>query len=342
MPRPKAPQLILLSLLSSGVSVAAVAAPQQRQDSPPPLNRTELYAYALTQSLFDHQLRIKIGKLVASNSFANVDAPDAGPRQWNYWIPSISALTYTPLYAMPTLIGRLPGYPNSALGASLHYEPSWLKRKLALQAGVFDGRGATGLSRPVETGMAAPALTGPLFSIIEMTAAWSLGAKQKPGNLGVGFWNQSGPLRLCDPTSSSGCLSEAHASGAYLIGQQRVVSFRYPSDNSGITSFMQMGMTSSLTNLMTASIGAGLTMFSPLRNRPLDSYGVGLSWARMNDRSFLANAVNPSELMIQVYGQIHLLGDTYITPAITYLPVVGSRSANNRSTSMMLQLTTLF
>jgi len=310
--------------------------------APPPLNRTELFSYTLTQKLFDNQLRIKLGKFAASTEFANVITPDAGPDGWNYWIPAISSLTYTPPYAMPTLIGRLPGYPDSALGGSISFEPKVWNRKVAFQAGIFDGRGSSGVNNQVSTGLSVPSLSGPLFAIAQISGAWSLGKENMPGNLGLGIWNQSGPLSICSTVIPTTCLTENSASGGYLIGQQRLLNFRYPNDNSGITSFLQMGITPSNTNLMTASVGGGLTMFAPFKSRPLDSYGIGLSWARMNNQSFLTNAFNPSELMMQIYGQFHIAGDTFLSPSITYLPTVGSTSSVNGSTNILLQLVTLF
>jgi len=310
--------------------------------APPPLNRTELFSYTLTQKLFDDQLRIRLGKFAASTEFANVITPDAGPDGWNYWIPAISSLTYTPPYAMPTLIGRLPGYPDSALGASLSFEPVAFNRKIALQAGIFDGRSSSGVSNQVSTGMSVPSLSGPLFTIAQLSGAWSIGKQNKPGNLGVGIWNQSGPLSLCSTDTPTTCLSESSASGGYITGQQRLLNFRYPNDNSGITSFLQMGITPSNTNLMTASVGGGLTMFAPFKSRPLDSYGIGLSWARVNNQSFLANIFKPSELMMQIYGQFHLIGDTFLSPSFTYLPTVGTTNSVNGSSSILLQIVTLF
>jgi len=310
--------------------------------SPPPLNRTELYSYAFSQDLFDRQVRIKIGKLVASNDFANVVTPDAGPQGWNYWIPGISSLTYTPLYAMPTLIGRLPGYPNAALGVSVKVQPKGLNNKVALQAGLFDGRGGSGVTPSVQTGLSAPSLGGPLFGIVQLGGSWSLGREQKPGTLAIGGWQQGGPLTICSQNPPGSCLNENTATGGYLIGQQRLINFRYPKDNSGITSFIQAGWTPAQTNLMTASLGGGLTMFAPLQSRPRDSYGLGLAWARINNQSFLANGFNGSELMLQLYGQLHITGNIYALPAITYLPSVGLASARPGSTNLMLQILAIF
>ena len=83
-------------------------------------------------------------------------------------------------------------------------------------------------------------------------------------------------------------------------------------------------------------------MFAPMRSRPLDSYGIGLSWARVNQQGPYAGFSNPSELMIQVYGQIHLISNLYLTPAITVLPIAGRQDATTPSTSAQLQLVALF
>ncbi len=62
----------------------------------------------------------------------------------------------------------------------------------------------------------------------------------------------------------------------------------------------------------------------------------------MNDTGFLGEVFRPSELMLQAYGQFHLGGTTYVQPAVTYLPQPGLASAAHSSTSVLLQLITLF
>lgn len=307
--------------------------------SPPPLDRTELYSYALSQFLFEEQVRVLAGKLSPSNDFANVVVPVAESFSSNYWIPGISSLTYTPLYAMPTLLGRLPGYPNSALGASVLVQPNAFKKMASLKLGVYDGRGGTGVQSPVQTGLIQPSLSGPLFSIAELGGSWLVGNMRMPGAASLGLWHQGGPLG-CD--GASGSCAESSAAGGYFIAQQRAINFRYPNDNSGISAFFQAGWSPAVTNLFTSSIGGGFTMFAPMPSRPLDSYGLGLSWARINNQGPLAAISNASELMLQVYGQFHLISNLYLTPSITVLPYVGIKDASAPSTSALLQLVALF
>ena len=309
--------------------------------APPPLDRTELYSYAFAQYLFDKQVRVLLGKLAPSVDFANVVVPDAESFGSPYWVPGISSLTYTPLYAMPVLQGRLPGYPNSALGASLLVQPKALKGDVYLRLGTFDGRSGSGVENSVQTGMAAPSFSGSMFSIGELGGSWTLGPAQKPGAASFGLWRQSGPLRTCGGKGGS-CVADSSAAGGYLIAQQRLVNFRYPHDNSGISTFLQAGWSPANTNLFTTSIGGGFTMFAPMRSRPRDSYGVGLSWARINEQGPLGAISNPTELMLQLYGQVHLVSNLYLTPSITVLPRVGANNATAPSTSALLQLVALF
>lgn len=308
---------------------------------PPTLARTELYSFALAQNLFDGQLRVLLGKLVASNDFANVVTPVQVGFDSPYAIPGISSLTYKPLYAIPATLGRLPGYPDSALGISFNLQPNAFQKSLYLKGGIYDGRSGLGVNPPVETGRSMPSLSGPLFAIGEIGGSWNLGSQALPGAAGFGVWNQSGPLSRCNDAGTS-CLTEASAAGGYLIAQQRLLNFRYPRDGSGISTFLQLGWSPSVTNLFTSSVGGGFTVFAPMPSRLKDSYGVGVAWARLNDQGFLATTYRPSELMLQVYGQIHLAGTVYLTPSITILPYLGLQQAVAPSSSALLQLVALF
>ena len=309
--------------------------------TPEPWDRTQLYSYAYSQYLLDQQVRILLGKLAPSVGFANVVTPVAVAKNSPYQIPAVTALTFTPPYALPTLLGRLPGYPNSALGASLLVQPDAFKKDLYLRVGVFDGRGGLGVDEQVETGLAIPSLSKQLFSIAELGGAWTAGTMNKPGAAALGIWRQAGPLKRCNEEQSE-CLRENSASGGYLVAQQRLLNFRHPKDDSGISSFVQLQWSPSTTNLFRSAIGAGFTMFAPMPSRLLDSYGVGLAWGRVNNHGFRRELFHDSELMLQAYGQLHLRGSVYITPSITVLPSTGLRSASAPSTAAMLQLSALF
>ncbi|MCX5929642.1 MAG: carbohydrate porin [Synechococcus sp. LacPavin_0920_WC12_MAG_50_7] len=296
----------------------------------PPLNRTELYSYIFRQDLFDKQLRLMLGKQAPSTTFANVMRPITRSGA-TFAEPYVTGLVMTSPYAMPTLQGKLPGYPDSALGATLIFEPRVFQRSTYLEAGIYDGRQAMG----VPTGLVIPSLSGPLFSIVEAGTRWSLANGEKPGSMGLGTWRQSGLLSPMVPGTN---LQENGTYGSYLIASQRLINFRSKFDQSGISSFVQAGWTASRTSTMTANFGGGFTVFAPFIQRPKDSYGLGFSWAKLNNRSTLNEVWNPQELLLQGYAQVHLFGSSFITPALSYLPLSGLKSANSPSFSAIVQL----
>jgi len=307
----------------------------------PPLNRTEIFEYAIRKDLFRRQVRLIAGKQSASVVFANVNRPD-GTNNPQYKIASLTSLAFTPVYALPTLVGRLPGYTDSALGLTMTVQPELFKRKVYVSAGVFDGRsGLMQNSQP--TGLTLPSLSGPLFGIVELGGGWTSGAQAKPGSFGIGGWTQGGWSRRCSSQGEKpSCFGELGAWGLYGLASQRLLNFRSGRDNSGLISFMSGGWSPAQTNLMTASVTAGLTAQGPMASRPNDSIGIGLSWAQINTKRFLDQTFNPSELMVQLYTQIHLGGNLFLQPTLTALPLVGDRGASQGSLSGLLQLTALF
>jgi porin len=306
----------------------------------PPLNRTELFEFALRKDLFDGQLRLIAGKQSGSTQFANVNRPD-GSRDARYEVVSLTSLAFTPVYSMPTLLGRLPGYTNSALGFTMTLQPDAWQRRVYVSAGVFDGRGGLGAASE-QTGLMPPSLSGPLFSIAEVGGGWVAGASRKPGSLGLGAWSQGGETVVCSESSPKRCFRELGAWGLYGLFAQRLSSFRPHRNSSGITGFVSAGWSPSTSNTMGASITAGLTAQGPLESRPNDSVGLGLSWARLNTRQFLAQEFNANELMLQTYAQIALAESLYVQPTLTYLPLVGAKLAEAGSLSGLIQLTLLF
>ncbi len=294
-----------------------------------PNNRTELYNYLYAQNLFDNQLQVVVGKLIPTMSFGNVARPDPTDQTGSFNVPSLTGLIYTPIFVVPTMLGRIPGYPDSAFGFQLTIAPKALDR-FYLSAGLYDGRmGANGTN----TGMVAPDLAGPLFAIGELGGAWRLGSADYPGQFAVGVWNQSGPLQ-------AGTLTESSAAGIYAQGSQRLMTFRPGKDSSGLNMFLQAGWSPSTTNLINGSVGGGVTVWGPFESRPRDSYGMGLSWARLNDRPGAGYGFNAAELLIQAYAQIQFVGNLFFEPVLTILPVVGFGTAASVSTT--LQLTAVY
>ncbi|WP_244279699.1 carbohydrate porin [Synechococcus sp. UW179A] len=307
----------------------------------PPLNRSELFEFAIRKDFLDGRLRVIAGKQSTSITFANINRPDKTDVA-RYQVDNLTSLAFTPIYSMPTLLGRLPGYTNSALGLTITAQPDVLDGRAYFSAGVYDGRGGL-RDASVQTGLDAPSLSGPLFSIAEAGSGWVAGKARKPGSFGLGAWSQGGESVVCQSGSTTNCFTELGAWGVYALLNQRLSSFRPQQDSSGISGFLSAGWSPSISNQMGASVTAGFTAMGPLGSRPNDSIGVGVSWAKINrSEPFLEAEFNPNELMLQGYAQIALADSLYFQPTVTVLPLVGDRDAEDDSVSGLLQLTMLF
>ena len=99
---------------------AGVATGQYGLPGAPPLDRTEFYELWWRQSLFPDTVVLRLGKLVPTNDFNNVvrPVPVTDP---SLQIPAVSGLLYTPIFKNPTMLGFLPGYYNSAYGATMNF-----------------------------------------------------------------------------------------------------------------------------------------------------------------------------------------------------------------------------
>ena len=155
--------------------------------TPPPWNRSEVFEFAVRKDFWDGRLRLIAGKQSASITFANINRPDqtTDPR---YQVVNLTSLAFLPIYAMPTLIDRLPGYTNSALGLTLTAQPDVLDGRAYVSAGVYDGRGGL-RDASVQTGMDAPSLSGPLSASLKRAVVGWLAshANQDPSGWVLGL-----------------------------------------------------------------------------------------------------------------------------------------------------------
>ena len=273
--------------------------------STPPFRRSELYQAWLRQSFYDDQIVIRIGKSIPSYDFNNVTRPiyvlDESEN-----ISSTSGLLYTPIYVNSSLLGVLPGYYDSAFGATLNIAPS---RRYYLSVGAYDGHLANG----VTTGRTGPHFNGYYFYIGETGIIWMIGEEQKPGRFSIGAWRQTGNL-----TTSDEEVEQNGAHGLYLFGSQRIWN-RHPGvDNSGIVGLFQYGINNSKILEMTQYVGLGLTAFGLTREQ--DSFGFGMALAWLNQNLF----ERKREVMFQAYYQISLRSNMFLVPALTYIPFPGT------------------
>lgn len=272
-----------------------------------PLNRSELYQLWYQQKLFDNKLIVKIGKTVPSYDFDNVVKP-VSLTNTNLDIPAVSGLIYTPLFVNPSTLGVLPGYYNSAYGLTISYLPT---KQIYASFGVYDGNMANGTQTGIKVG---PTLNGNYFYIGELGASWLLGKEHKPGNIGIGAWQQSGPIQGA-PT-----VSEDQAAGYYIFGNQRLW-YKNPLENkSGISMFYQYGNNNSQALPINRYIGGGFTAFGLIPSRLDDSMGVGTAFSWLNQHSY----DRPTELMYQAYYQAKIMTGFYLEPVLTYIPTPGA------------------
>ncbi|MBD2655067.1 carbohydrate porin [Synechocystis sp. FACHB-383] len=304
----------------------------------PPLNRTELYQLWLNQTFLDDRLSFRVGKLIPSMNFGYVGRPfvtQTDPQLFT----STTGLLYTPVFVGPAMLGFIPGYYNSAFGLYGAWK-SWggpgdnpaTPNGWYGQAGIYDGRGAQG----VQTGLVWPNFSGPLFKVAEIGGTWTPYADAPEvgwGSVAVGGWRQSGPL------TAPGGAFESQTGGMYAYLVQKLGKFRETKDQNGVVGFVQGGWNSSSTALMHSSFGFGLTFIAPFGDRPLDSYGFGFSWARLNANPLAGYGFNSYETMLQFYAQYHLVGNLFIQPVLTVLPTPGVMGATGPSISGTVQLT---
>jgi porin len=306
---------------------------------PPPLTRQELYELYYRQSFLDDRLVVRVGKTVPTYDFNNVSRPVTTDDPAAS-IPSVSGLIYTPLFVNPTILGKIPGYYNSATGVTARLAPT---ERTYFTYGGFDGSLATG----EQTGLRGPQFNGHYFHIWEIGRSWMLGPRRKPGNFGVGLWYQSGALTAPDGRTVHG------AQGVYLFGAQRLWFRRPGVDNSGISGFYQYGANNSNTMFARQFFGCGLTGFGLVPGRPDDSLGCGLAWSWLNDDPNAGQFFFPGvpgrstrlrgdELMLQSYYQLLLRDGAYLQPALTYVPNPAERPGIRDAWALTIRLIFLF
>lgn len=332
------------NVLNNGNNAAGSVQQFNNLISAPPFTRTELYTYGIKQKLLGGQLEVSLGKVFAGYYFGAVARPIPDQNPEIAGGPNTNLL-FLPPYSQPTFVGREPGYPDSTLGGVITVQPNILNRRAYLSVGVFDGRTGLGPVGSVATGMQAGGnLLGPLLTMAEAGGVWSVGNKRLPGQLALGLWNQSG--RLTTPCSESGlsdtCPIENQATGTYAYAIQTLAAFQRGRNPGKVVGFLQGGTTPSTTNMVNGSVSAGVEVVAPFMGRPKDSFGMGMSWADLNDGEKAEWGFNSSELMVQLTARIHLWQNVYAQPVLSWLPTVGFEEAKAKATTFTLQLSTSF
>jgi porin len=295
---------------------------------PTPLDRTELYQLWWRQSFFDDGIVVRIGKVIPTIDFDNV-ARAVSVQNSLVQIATVSSLLYTPIFVNPTILGVLPGYYNSAYGVTATIAPN---KTSYMSLGVYDGNGARGLQTGSQAG---PTFNGYRFQIGEVGFSWLVGPNSLPGKFAVGGWDQTGQLTL---TSQQGAITQNGTYGVYSFASERFWSGTFAGNASSISGFAQFGANNSRTMIATRYVGVGLTAFGVIPGRPRDSVGGGLAWSWLNQNA----GFRPQEALIQVYDQLHVIGDIYLEPALSLIPQPGDKAAGAPAVAFTLQSTILF
>jgi len=273
-----------------------------------PFHRSELYQLWFQQILFDEKFFVRIGKVVPSIDFNNVVKP-IHLNQKSLEIPATTGLIYTPIFVNSSTLGVLPAYYDSAYSITFNVFPT---KHHYFSCGFYDGN----LARGVRTGLRGPEFNGYYFQIGEIGGWWKI--NNKPGNIGIGGWNQTGQLTAEGENNTE--ISEKGTQGFYLFGTQRLWLQHPEKDSSGIIGFIQYGINNSKTLIINNYYGAGLTFLGLIPGRSLDSMGCGFALAKLNPRIFQRSY----ELILQAYDQINLRGSAYFLGALSYIPHPGA------------------
>ncbi len=287
----------------------------------PPLDRSELYQIWIRQEFWEDKVSVRIGKTVPTYHFNNVSKP-VPTENPAVSIPSVSGLIYTPIFVNTTLLGAIGGYYNSVYGIVATVAPI---KQSYINIGFYDGN----LARGVQTGLKGPHFNGYYFSIMEVGYGW---AASKPGIVAIGGWYQSGVLK-------SGTQKEDGTGGIYAFGSRALWIKKSSTTNQGnVSGFFQLGWNNSRTLPMDRFVGMGLTAFALVQKRPNDSFGVGVSWSRLNRHTFSRY----SELMLQGYYQLQVYGSIYFQPVFSYIPNPGAHPNKSNVCAFTSRLTILF
>jgi porin len=308
-----------------------------------PLTRQELHQLWWRQKLFRDKLILKLGKLNGTSEFNTVLMPVPVPVPVPKMVDwTVSDLIYAPSGINPTLFSRLPGYYNTAYGATIAFLPT---KSFYASYGIFDGN----LGRYVQTGLKlAPDFNSYKFNIGEAGYAWRAGSQGKPGRIAAGGWHQTGSLPTPAGTNVNG------TSGFYAFASQRLWYHHPGEDSSGLESFYQFGYANSGSALVTRYAGAGLTGIGLVRGRPWDTIGLGLAWSRLNQTpgagAFFfpgvpsaSTSLRPSEVMWQGYYQAVLIPwKLVLVGAYTSTPTPGERPDLPWAHALTVRLNVLF
>jgi porin len=270
---------------------------------------TALYELWYEQTLLDGKLRVKVGKIDATNEFAFVEHG--------------GKFLASPAGFSPTIVG-FPTYPDPATGAVVFVSPV---ESFYVGAGVFDG--ATQAGRPTGTRGPATLFGDPadLFLIAEAGAKWSL-AGGRAGRLGVGVARHTGTFDV----PGGGGRTRDGATSAYLVLDQTLAKEEpgqardgqagegRAADGRGVGAYLQVAATEREASAADLHVGAGVVWTGPIPTRDADAVGLMASCVHFGSPARSSGAVaDDYELAVELFYKVRVAPGVSVKPDVQYI-----------------------
>jgi porin len=313
------------------------------------LSSTRLFELWIEQKLLDDKLAIRVGQLAADTEFI---------------VSQYGGLFVNATFGWPAITGANlpnggPAYPLATPGARVKWSAT---DQLTFMGAIFNGDPAG--NGPGDPQINNPSglefrLRDPAFLIGEAAYTYNQGKDGVglPGTIKLGGWHHLGrfdhqrfaaptpdasALLLADPTSSGIARRLRGNSGLYAVFDQLL--YREPgTEDQGLGMFARVSASPSDRNLISFYADGGLTYKGLFPNRPDDTVGVSLAYARISSAArgfdadtafFNPDAFNPirsSEALLEVTYQAQIVPGWTVQPDFQYVWRPGANVLNPRS-----------
>jgi porin len=315
------------------------------------LSSTRLFELWVEQKLLDDKLAIRVGQLAADTEFIT---------------SQYGGLFVNATYGWPAITGSNlpsggPAYPLATPGARVKWQAT---DQLTLMGAIFNGDpagngpGDPQINNPSGTEFR---LRDPAFLIGEAAYSYNQGKDDSglPGTIKLGAWHHLGrfdhqrfaaptpdapALLLADPSSSGVARRLRGNSGIYAVFDQLLYR-EAGSKDQGLGMFARVSASPNDRNLISFYADGGLTYKGLFPNRPDDTMGVSVAYARISSaaRGFDAdtaffnpdtfNPIRSSEAMLEVTYQAQIVPGWTVQPDFQYIRRPGANVLNPRSPS---------
>jgi porin len=275
---------------------------------------TNLFEVWYEQRLWDDRLRLKIGKVDANTEFDYLDAAVDFAN---------SSAGYSPT------IFVFPSYPDPATSVNVFVTPVETDRcALTIGYGFYDG--AAGVDG-VRTGQRGPSsffhddVSDDYFNIAEAALTWDTLGDAFGGRLALGGWWHTGEFARFDGGEENG------TGGVYLTFEQRLTAPGGPEGDRGWYIFANYGHADAEVSEIETHVGIGLVGRGLWARRPVDAFGVYLTYADLS-REAVDLEFEPEEegelpphlfvrdeFVVDVYYRVQLTPAVFVQPDLQYI-----------------------